>query len=104
MSYGMLAVLRLMVSRPRRSFSPTRLKASLAPALATFIRLRWYEYQVAKLVISPSSLRPVGVSKLHLRQSYRLLLLLPYVAQPALATPRLSVRRRSHSLFTTCTE
>jgi hypothetical protein len=47
---------------------PSCPNASLAPALATLMRVRWYEYQAAKLLRSASSDRPVGVTRVQFRQ------------------------------------
>src|SRR3546814_10926833 len=41
-----------MVSKPTRSFSPSRPNASEAPALAILLRVRWYWSQLAKFCSS----------------------------------------------------
>jgi hypothetical protein len=62
---------------------PSSLKASLAPDFATLMRVRSYEYHVAKLVSSSASLRPVGVANAQNRQSVPLPLLQPTFFSPS---------------------
>src|SRR3546814_19252185 len=44
-----------MVSKPTRSFSPSRPKVFEAPALSILLQVRWYWYELAKFCSSAGS-------------------------------------------------